>query len=280
MPFPNFVIIGPPKTGTTSIFNWLSEHPEVHTSIVKETYFFYPIDEHIKGPQTFTEEDFNNYKKLFKGYNGQKIICEATPGYIYSKSALDALKVVNPEMKLLFVYRKPAARLFSEYQFHCYKTKKTKKTLKEYTHYEQGSFSGAEVEQGYYGIFINNWIKTFGESQMIFMRFDDLKNDPQKFMFSLCHKLGIDEQPFLKFNFGLKNKTVKIRNRKLHELLLKLINVLPKYIINSLSPIYYKLNSKNVPAKTDEDQRIMTELETHYEKYDEEFLNKYGGLFS
>ena len=74
---PNLLIIGPPKSGTTFLFQILRMHPDICASIIKETRYFSPI------LRNETIRSFDNYLKYFKHYNNERVIMEATPGYFY-----------------------------------------------------------------------------------------------------------------------------------------------------------------------------------------------------
>jgi len=264
--YPNLVIIGAPKAGTTSVFNWLALHSEVCVSSVKETYHFFVRDEEVNGIKAFTEDDFVNYQTYFKNCNNSKIICEATPEYLYSQSAIHAFKKINNGCKFLFITRDPAERIYSEYIFHRYKTKRFKGDFSTYVGYENGYFSGKKVKYGFYKNYLQNWIDAFGNDRIIQMEFDDLKSDSIDFMKSLSEKIGIDPNEFNQINLGQKNKSVKIKNRKLHLALIAVANRVPKSIVELLSPIYYKLNSGSVPKKTREEQELINQLKSYYNK--------------
>ena len=63
---PNFYMIGAPKCGTTSMFHWLSEHPEVCTSHPKETYFFAdPEIDILNVKPNHRDDDMVDYLKCF-----------------------------------------------------------------------------------------------------------------------------------------------------------------------------------------------------------------------
>ncbi len=265
MPYPDLVMIGPPKCGTTSVFNWLSEHSQVCTSSVKETYHFFQRDEEENGIKIFSEADFSHYQTYFKDCSeNMKCIVEATPEYLYSESAINAFKKIEKPIKFLFIYRDPADRMFSDYQFHRYKTKRFKGSFEKYIGYNQGIFEGKKTKQGFYKKFLNNWINAFGSDRIIQRTFDDLKKNPVQFMKSLAEDIGIDAEEFERLNLLQKNKTVKIRNRNLHMKLLKFTKILPQQMIDTLSPIYYTINSGAIPKKTDKEKKLIKELRRYY----------------
>ena len=110
----NFIIAGTEKAGTTSVFTYLSTHPSVCGSVVKETDFFrnaYTGDR---------EKDITNYASFFENHSHEKpIIMEASPGYLGSGAEVAArIHSLIPNTKLLFILRNPIDRMYSSFNFH------------------------------------------------------------------------------------------------------------------------------------------------------------------
>jgi hypothetical protein len=109
---PDVVIVGAMKGGTTSLFSYLAQHPEIHGSIRKEVHYF---DRHFKRGNTW-------YRKHFTR-RGDGVVLEATPDYMFHKSSLDRIRTVLPNAKLIIVLRDPVRRAYSHY--HHSRTKGT-----------------------------------------------------------------------------------------------------------------------------------------------------------
>jgi hypothetical protein len=88
MTMPNFFIVGAQKAGTTSLYHYLNQHPQVYMSPIKEPFFFdHEMDskgevvrrefEGHRQPPRFT--NIEEYSTLFEGVRGEKAIGEATP---------------------------------------------------------------------------------------------------------------------------------------------------------------------------------------------------------
>ena len=122
MVLPNVIIAGAAKCGTTSLFHWLSDHPEVCASKEKELCFFYDKDWPLwnkKVKYNYHLNGLEKYQNLFehcKSVNA-KVVIEATPNYLYSRTALNVIPTLNPRPKILFILRKPSDRVYSIYQF-------------------------------------------------------------------------------------------------------------------------------------------------------------------
>lgn len=104
MSLPNLLIIGAPKAGTTSIYNYLSKHKDVFMSPVKETY-------------GLMKNEFNlcSYEEYFLEHTVEKYIGEATPFYLYSPNVPYNIKQYIPNAKMICILRNPVDRAFSHY---------------------------------------------------------------------------------------------------------------------------------------------------------------------
>ena len=101
---PNFFIVGAPKCGTTAWVNYLSSHPDICFSTLKEPHFF------NKDFPNFRWIDSNEkYLELFKNCNEKKIVGEASVQYLYSEVAAHEIFKFAPKSKILIMLRKPAA---------------------------------------------------------------------------------------------------------------------------------------------------------------------------
>jgi len=120
MTLPNFFIIGAAKSGTSSLYMYLKQHPEIYMSPVKEPHYFSFDDETklTKGPGDPINKaitDFNQYQALFDKVSCEKAIGEASTSYLYRPEAPIRIHALLPEAKLIAVLRNPIERAFSAY---------------------------------------------------------------------------------------------------------------------------------------------------------------------
>lgn len=100
---PNAFLIGAPKCGTTSLMRWLSFHPEVFVSSIKEPYYF--ADDlnigQVKG--------IDDYECLFKSSQSKhKVIIEGSTGYLYSRNAVkNIIEYCDEPPKFIIMLRNP-----------------------------------------------------------------------------------------------------------------------------------------------------------------------------
>src|SRR5262249_39324802 len=111
---PNFFVIGAPKAGTTSLYEYVAQHPDVYMSPVKEPAYFKP--RHPPGGEDAEPEDrLAAYVALFDGVAGEHVVGEATPSYLQSASAAARIRDAVPDARLVAVLRNPVDRAYSGY---------------------------------------------------------------------------------------------------------------------------------------------------------------------
>lgn len=124
MVLPNFLIIGAAKAGTTSLYYYLKQHPEVFMSDLKEPHFFSFEGEKLNFRRAGNLADpinetaitnLNNYCDLFKDVSDHKAIGEASPSYLHTPKAADRIKFYIPEAKLIAILRHPVERAYSAF---------------------------------------------------------------------------------------------------------------------------------------------------------------------
>lgn len=136
MPLPNLFLIGAMKAGTTTLYSWLSQHPYVFMSPIKEPHFFakdlWDVSPHIahgteerinnalsligSGLHNALIKDENLYLKLFpKSVNEYQYIGEASPTYLRSRVAAQNIAKACPGAKIVILLRDPIDRAWSHY---------------------------------------------------------------------------------------------------------------------------------------------------------------------
>jgi len=120
---PNFFIVGAPKSGTTSLYHYLKQHPEVCIP-EKEPRFFIkdsifavsekdPIKPYLLRSSVLNE---NDYFDLYKD-KSEKILCDSSTQYLYHyEEVIPKIKALTNEPKILILLRNPIDRAFSNYQ--------------------------------------------------------------------------------------------------------------------------------------------------------------------
>ncbi len=122
--FPDFLIVGAAKSGTTSLHHYLVDHPEIYMPDIKETWFFHQIDNPNKAileKMPWLPLDLPSYTKLFSDAKGDQICGESTPSYLYYYDrTIRNLKKLHPkwqEVKIVIILREPISKVISHYRF-------------------------------------------------------------------------------------------------------------------------------------------------------------------
>lgn len=107
---PDFIIIGAQKAGTTSLYHYLSQHPEIVLSARKELHYF---DHSYQKGEYWYRGQFPSVRrnKAVK----QIITGEATPNYIFHLRCPSRIRETVPDIKLIAVLRNPVDRAISHY---------------------------------------------------------------------------------------------------------------------------------------------------------------------
>mgnify|MGYP006439820863 CR=1 FL=1 len=137
---PNFIIVGAQKAGTTSLFRYLTSHPQIKAPFkTKEIHFF---DGGL--------ESEDNYKKGLKWYKSHfplkskmynKLTYEASPLYLFHPCAPKRIKKDIPDVKIIILLRNPVERSISHY-FHELRKGRERLTVDEAFRKEEDRLKG------------------------------------------------------------------------------------------------------------------------------------------
>jgi len=186
MTLPNFLIIGASKCGTTSLYQYLAQHPDVFMSAIKETnWFAYEGQNESRYPIRTSEA----YERLFDGVTGQRAIGEASPQYLKSAAAAaERIAAALPGVRLVASLRDPADRAYSSY-LHSLRDGIERRGVEEAM--QPGS---RYVEQSLYHPPLSRYFERFERGRIKVILYDDLSADPAAVMRDLYAFLGVDER--------------------------------------------------------------------------------------
>jgi len=113
--FPDFIIIGAQKCGTTSLFKYLSQHPDVYPSYPKEIHFF--STRFNRGiPWYRSHFPLTIQKEIVERSNNRQFLTgEASPNYFANPHAAGRVSKVVPNVMLIILLRNPVERAYSHY---------------------------------------------------------------------------------------------------------------------------------------------------------------------
>ncbi len=202
---PNFLVIGAGRAGTTSLYNYLRQHPEIYMSPIKETNFWAYLGEGLRdedldrhgGTIVFPVRSLQKYEGLFEGIASEKAIGEVSPRYMASKDTAACIADHLPNVKPIAILRDPVERAYSSYLFHRRDGRETRTFETAIDEEESGTVSDAlrhgqrrYVGLGYYYRRLKPYFELFPEHTAVFL-FDDLRSDPLGLMRDLFRFLQV-----------------------------------------------------------------------------------------
>lgn len=206
---PDFIIIGAQKSGTSSLFHYLIQHPAVISPIRKEIHYF----------ETYYRLGPGWYRAHFPKKNvlkqGKLITGEASPCYMLFPEAIAAIKSLVPQCKMIVLLREPAARAISSY-YHQVNGKKEKRPVKQALFDNDPVFNQAKtlnlqkkllqnkkltfyyrhysyLERGHYASQLKWVYDMFDKKHVLIDQAENLFSNPEKVYKKICRFLKIDD---------------------------------------------------------------------------------------
>jgi len=171
---PSFFVIGPPRTGTSWVHAVLSECASL-SNPTKETRFF---DKHF-------ERGLDWYKFHYRKAVAGRIVGEVAPTYFASPQARERIARLIPQAKIVCTFRNPADRVVSLYRL------KRAYGLIRWNFDDALTRDPELMESSRYATHLGDWLKVFGESQIMVTMYEELQADPQAYLDKLVDFLGI-----------------------------------------------------------------------------------------
>ena len=200
---PNFLVVGAQKSGTTSLHEYLSAHPDVYLPLQKETHFFLHEKYYDRGIKFYEEE-------YFSARTHEPLIGEVDPDYMYSEQVLPRIvrHLDLDALKIVFIFRNPVERAFSQYLME-YRRGREPLSFHEAVETESSRIRQGHMEnlrcsyvsRGYYLRQVERFLEYIDRSQMLFLLSEDLKTDALRCMREVYHFLGVSEE-FVPPNIG------------------------------------------------------------------------------
>lgn len=200
--WPDFLIIGAGKSGTTSLDNYLRQHPGVYMPPVKEPNFY--------GFEPFSEADFakdagalqyfqesvtdkEEYLGLFMDAASDQVKGEVSNTYLYHEYACGQIKKYVPGVKLVSIFRQPAERLFSRYLHLARENRLPTEHFEDCLNEDSIWWERNDlIPEGFYFKHLSKFYEEFPEAQIKVILYDDFRNNPGQVLEDLYSFLGVD----------------------------------------------------------------------------------------
>jgi hypothetical protein len=215
---PSVLIIGAQKAGTTSLFNYLTSHPDVYPSLGKEIHYF---DLHYARGLRWYRGRFPYRRRL----GGQGVTIDASPYYLVHPLAPMRAAQLLPEARLIALLRNPIDRALSHYQHEMRGGRESlsfadaiaseparlageeERLRTEPSYYSAAHHRYSYLHRGRYVEQLRRWARHFPRAQLLVLQSERLFDDPAGTVALVCDFLGLprhplrDARPFLQGDY-------------------------------------------------------------------------------
>ncbi len=214
---PNFFIAGAPKCGSTSLYFWLAEHPNIYMSPVKEPFHF---------STDFAHDSFHDphrYWQLFEKAGDEHIaVGEASIWYLYSKVAIPKIEATLKEPKYIILLRNPLEMAPSLHRQMLFDGDENIADFKDAWEAQFARMKGENIpyfciepsflfykEACSLGKLLQRLYKTVPETRLLPLLLDDMKENPRNVWLKIMDFLGVEDDG--RESFPVKNKAQRRR---------------------------------------------------------------------
>jgi hypothetical protein len=184
VPLPTFLIIGAQKSGTRWLRSSLGEHPSIYSAPTELEFFNHNF-----------EQGFSWYLERFAGWDGEPVLGEATPGYMFFRERPDVqaarIEGLIPDVRLIAILRNPMDRARSAFIHHLRRGLIPEDAdpveWLENTPPRQDRLG--IITGGWYAACLEPYLERFGPSLRIFI-YDDVERDPSGVFKAACQHVG------------------------------------------------------------------------------------------
>lgn len=287
---PNFFVVGAAKAGTTSLYHYLKQHPNIYLSPIKETHYFstdiavtefsetYKKHTFLDLDSYFSEKPYKelalsfvqkkeHYQKLFEDCKNEKAIGECSPSYLFSKEAPQNIYNYNSKAKIIISLRNPVSRSFSHYLM-ALRIGQTSLSFKKAFEKDMASTNKGwgKTELFYdlsmYSKQITRFVKLFSKEQIKFILFDDLVNNTTAII-KECHQF-LDIKPIDPLKIEKHNAASIPKHKRLNHFFVKTgIKNASGKILGEAGKKKFKsfvFDGKKIPKINDEDKALLLKL--------------------
>ncbi len=297
MTFPNLVIGGAPKCGTSSLFNWLADHPQACGSSIKESFFLMDEDNPLRRRDcNFRDHGLDAYAGFFRNCaERHEVVLEATTHYLYQQTALEVLASLPTRPRLLFVLRKPSERLFSSFAYSKNNLGHVRADL-SFAEFADRITSGSaeyspdrafgpsayvlarDFQYSCYVDYLTLWRDRLGKERVRILLFEAMRADPRAAIQDLCRWLGIDPSFYDNYDFTPRNRTVAVRSGRLQLIARAVGRRAPAgFLKNFLKGLYGSLQAKAVEEeRSADDCAALARLDEKFRPFNDRLARDFG----
>jgi len=211
---PNLFIVGAPKCGTTSLYAYLCEHPQIFMSPIKEPQFF---AEDRRGERRRIRK-LENYLKCFAGAGDEPVVGEASTAYFASPRAPFLIKEFAPDARIIIMLRSPVDKMYSRYGDARFTNQEPHPAFSDAIDAELAngpSFGLGYINSSRYAEHVETYFRVFGRERVHVILYEDFKDRTAQLYAEVLRFLGA--QATTKSDFPILNASRRARSALLQE---------------------------------------------------------------
>jgi hypothetical protein len=220
---PTFFLAGTGKAGTTSLYHYLDQHPQIYMSPIKEPCYFASeirlencseeiqprfrrqmeeVQKYLRSPMSTKRlwgpvVEWNDYLRLFENVRDEVAVGEASVDYLYSKSAAGHIAATIPGARILIVLRNPVDRAYSQY-LQAASNGLVRRSFREQI--QENMRAGSEtfgvlnphLEYGFYSEQVKRYLTSFPRSQVAVFLYEDYRGRTADMLPDIFRFLNVD----------------------------------------------------------------------------------------
>jgi hypothetical protein len=199
--WPNFFLVGAAKAGTTSLYAYLSQHPEVFFPAIKEPHYFTQV--RPSAEQWFFIEAITKrsaYLRLFAGADGHAVVGDASPSYLWHPEVPQRIREAAPTARIAMILRDPLDRAYSHYLMDFREGVQHRPfyqaLLEDMNRPVRGwGVSYLYYELGLYSEQVQRYLDIFGPDRIKILLFDEFRCDVKRALRDVALFLDLDPTP-------------------------------------------------------------------------------------
>jgi Sulfotransferase domain len=267
---PDFVIPGAPRTGTTFMYDYLAQHPQIYMSPIKEpNHFATDLDSGSYLDSLTFLRDKTRYDDMYDAARPDQLTGEASTWYLYSRQAAANLKANNPATRAVIMLREPVSMLHSLHLRRVYGGSEDLKSFEDALAAEPDRRAGKRIppkarnvkalfyrDVGSYAAQVRRYYDELGRDQVLVLIFEEFRKDPAAAYRSVLEFLGVDadfKPDFDVVNAGLARRSWRLQQMMLSPVVIKTARVVvPMRLRPAVGRTWDRVNSRGEkPAPLD-----------------------------
>jgi hypothetical protein len=201
---PNFVVVGAPKCGTTSLYFYLSDHPQVFLPHQKELHYFSRefLMKNMNGPGDTNMlasicKSMKEYRSHYKGARDEVAVGEFSPSYLYFHEVAPSIAETLGHPKIIVMLRNPVEKAYSQYM-HLIRSERETVSFEQALDAERDriKFGWSDfwryAESSVYSHRLRTYLDIFGAQRVKVVIFDEFARNPGAIVKEICEFLEVD----------------------------------------------------------------------------------------